>query len=427
MSDINTTEKSADNSVDSPRAYEQPGHSDMGASQPDYMKVPNVSDDTDSPTTKDLLNQFLGGEDEGTPAEEVSPKETEQPTQEAPQEEESSEELSQGLFDNLIKKDQKEEDSQSELDEIKEPDGMSEASKEGWSALKEKAKTFEKENQELKDKISQYEGNPEQVSQYNQEIEELRKEKEELLNKIAEKDLTAHPEFQEKYDNPYSESVKKLEAVLEDSDSEFKVKDLLKMKRRDLADAVEEITEGMPKVYARDFVEEIAKAKDLEAAREEALGNASQFMTSMNEQQTNQAFESFNQTASQFKNEYGYLFNPLKAAESATEEQKHEVQTYNSALAEIEKKAQSYAFGKMSNEDLSRVAIQAATNEFMVTQAIPRLEKEYMTLLQSNQQMAQQLKELKGIKPKVNSPSKSSSDQPTFNSTKDVVNYYMSR
>jgi hypothetical protein len=425
MSDINAEPTSTDNSVDSPRAYEQPGHSDMGAELPDFMNVPNVSDDKDSPTKGDILNKYLGREEPEQAPVQQEP-ETQKDVSDTTQADVSPEnEAPKGLFDNII--DKQANQVESELDSIKEPEGMTDSTLEGWGALKDKAKGFEKENLELKEKIAQYEGNPEQVSEYNQQIETLQKEKEDLLNKIAEKDLTAHPEFQSKYDQPLNDSKNKLEAIMEDSESDLKVSDLLKMKRKDLAEAVEEITDGMPKVYARDFVEEIAKAKDLEGQREDALGNASEFMTSMNEAQTNQAFESFNQTANQYKNEHGYLFNPLQAGEGATEEQKHEVGNYNNALAEIEKNAQSYAFGQMSNEEMSRVAIQASANDFMVKHAIPRLEKEYMSLLQNNQQMAQQLKDLQGIKPKVNTPASKNGDKPSFGSTKDVVNYYMGR
>jgi len=424
MSDINTVEQTTSEPTQ------------QQSSVPDYMKPPGLDSDgfTD---LAEVFNQHMGASEELTPSEPIDPvKALQDPEPEPEQKQETSKEVEQtkepeseepqGLFDQLLKNKEKEGDN-SIVDEIKEPENLSEASLEGWNALKTKAKDFERENSELKQKLTEYEGNPEQVSEFQAQLEELKKEKEDLLNQLAQNDLTAHPEFQEKYQKPLDKSLGRLEAVLEDSNTEVSVKDLLKMKKRDLVDTVEDITEGMPKVFAREFVEEIANAKNLMDSREDALGNASEFMTNVQEQSKTQAFQEFNQTVGEFKNEYGMIFEPLRANGSLSEEQQHELSVYNNALSEIETKAQSFAFGKMDNAQMSKVAMQAAANEFMVNHAIPRLEKEYVSLLDANKQMSEQLKSLQGVKPKVNQTTTTDSGKPQFKSTDDLVKYYLSK
>ncbi len=427
MSDINTAEQTT------------PQPTQQQSSVPDYMIPPGLESDgfTD---LADVVNQHLGEGAVETRQEPVDPVaalkgepekvvESEKPVetpQETQQSAETPQDEPQGLFDQLLKNKEAQGDD-SIVDQIKQPENLSEGSLEGWNALKTKAKDFERENSELKQKLQEYEGNPEQVSQFQAQIDELTKEKESLLNQIAQNDLTAHPEFKEKYQQPLDKSLGRLEAVLEDSNTDVSVKDLLKMKKRELADSVEEITEGMPKVFAREFVEEIANAKNLIDARDDALGNASQFMSNVQEQSKTQAFQDFNSTVSEFKNEYGMIFEPLKASGNLSEEQKHELSTYNNALAEIETKAQSFAFGQMDNAQMSKVAMQAAANEFMVNHALPRLEKEYVTLLDANKQMSDQLKSLQGVKPKVNQTTTTGNDKPQFNSTEDMVRHYLGR
>jgi hypothetical protein len=427
MSDTNTIEQQTT----------QPEPTQQQSSVPDYMKPPGLDGDGLADLS-DVFNQYMGAGSVETPQKAIDPVEAlkgepeqvDKPKQESPKEEAPIEsEEPQGLFDQLLKKNEAKEETGNDsiVEQIKAPENLSEASLEGWNALKSKAKDFEKENYELKQKLTEYEGNPEQVSQFQSQLEELKREKQELLNKIAQKDLTEHPEFQQKYQEPLDRSLSRLESVLEDSRADVKVSDLLKMNKRDLADTVEEITEGMPKVFARDFVEEVAKARELSSAREDALGNASQFISGIEEQSKTQAFQDFNKTVGDFKNEYGMIFQPLKATGNLSEEQKHELSTYNNALAEIETKAQSFAFGKMDNSQMSKVAMQAAANEFMVNHAIPRLEKEYVSLLDANRQMSEQLKSLQGLKPKVAQTTTSDPGKPQFNSTEDLVKHYLGR
>ena len=434
MSDVNTSEPQQQEAP----AYMSPGHDDRGVSTPDYMKPPG---EMQAPDTMDLVNQFMGGGEEKPatltgneqgqqhkhPENALNPQNNPQndATPSEPISSEGEPEQPQGLFDQLINKDAKPQE-ESVVDTIKQPEGMSDGSLEGWNALKTKAKDFERENAELKQQLQSYEGNPEQVSKYQEQIDALSKERDNLLNKIAESDLNSHPEFQEKYQKPLDNAMERLEAILEDSNSDLKAKDLLKMKKRDLADTVEEITDGMPKVFAREFVEDIARVKSLIDSRDDAMSNASQFMSKANEEMKTQAFNDFNQTAAQFKNEHGMLFNPLQATGNISEEQRHELETYNNALAEIDQKAQSFAFGQMSNAEMSQVAMQAAANDFMVKHAIPRLEKEYIALLDANKQMADQLKALKGAKPSVNNPQGGQAAKATSDMSRDeLIKHFM--
>lgn len=292
-----------------------------------------------------------------------------------------------------------EESEEAPEDKLELHESASEQSREGWKTLKGIAKEVRSENAILKKELEEIKAGNYVNPELQGKLDALEKEKQQLLDIVAKKDLSSHPKFQEEFETPLNSAVSRISEVLQDQESDLSIDKIMKADKKQLSDMVDDITEGMPKLYAREFLDDVMKARELNEKKIQALENASEFQQQIQTQSKTEALNTFSTTANSYKNEFGFLLSPLKASEDATPDAKHEADTYNQRLAVIEANAQKKMFEPLPLADQSKAMLKAEVHDFLVDVGLPRIEKEYTALAETNRQLVAEIQKLKGKKP----------------------------
>lgn len=135
----------------------------------------------------------------------------------------------------------------SEIDAIKEPEGLSENNKTGWEAIRGKAKHFESEAKTQTARVSELEKRLEAVSQAEKDFEAAKARNAELEKLVERTNVEAHPKFQEKYVAGRQKLVDAVQSLIKDNGKEpDSVASALALKGKPRIDALREIADDLP-------------------------------------------------------------------------------------------------------------------------------------------------------------------------------------
>lgn len=335
-------------------------YGDGGKEASSEAPFPNMpkADGGDQPTGEEGANSIFGGDlPERTPAE--PPKEN------APQ--------------NLE-------------DVLKLPDGVTEKSTKNFQVVKDIAKEQRERADKLEAQLAEFKkapsGDPDLQSKYESVSEKLR---------VA--DLKNHPDFIEKFETPKQQLTDSLNEILKENELGVSVASILNKKGKALADAVEDVVDGLPRLHQNKFINGIEQLQELAGMRQEALDNAkasSDVLTQMSTESMNNAFnkawEGLSTTDKTF-------VKPLQVAEGADVEQINAIDAFNSELGQVQDNARNILSNPLSNDEMSNVAIKAAQFDFFMKQGFPRMEVEYKQAVGLIQELTSEIEALKGYKP----------------------------
>jgi len=324
-------------------------------------------------------------ERKGEPSTQPDPKDEDK---EGPDDEAKKEKSVFDLLGDEESKEGKPEETPDEEDEL--PEDLDEKTKLDWKALKESKRTAIEEREtrikELEKKLEERVADP--------EVDHIKQENEQMRARLNELDFESSPEFEQNFAKPQQEAVARMEQIATETELDVNIKDMLGLKGKDLAQAVSEAIEGIPEFYRQDFVDAVRGYQKASRERGEALKNAGDYKEKLYAQRRHTQEQAFDQVWSTLGQNQGAILKPMEG-------EGEDVTAWNEALSKVKAQAKAFATGNVSEKDIALASTKAATHDFFMQQAIPKMKQEYSELVALNRQMAEKLKKLEGQNPKL--------------------------
>lgn len=283
---------------------------------------------------------------------------------------------------------------------VKPPEGMSDAAMSGWKALKaetsKKVKETQAEAAALKAKLETLE---KAAPAGTAEIDGLKAEHAAMKDRMAVLDLENHPDFARQYALPKQKALEEAKTVLLDNGiaeiPDFGL--LLGKPRAEFAKVVSELAAKLPAFDQSAFATAMREAFRLTGESKQALSKASELRAGMEAQAAAQQKAAFGEVWGKLGDADTFL-KPVDIPDTASSEEKAELGSYNKAVAEVRSKAEANAFGRLDAKGAAALASKSAVLDFMVGVAVPRMNKEYASVLADRNRLAAELKAIHDAK-----------------------------
>lgn len=283
------------------------------------------------------------------------------------------------------------------FEHITPPEGMSEKSLTGWKALKtEAAAKVRSAEQKLLDAQSQLDTYRKATPAEQADVAKLKADLQSAHDRLAVLDITQHPDFARQFIEPKKKALTNASTLLTDNgvaDSPDLTGLLLKP-RAEFAKAVSEMVAKMPVYDQAEFTTNMREAYRLQGEEKGALaqaGDLSQKLQAQTAQKQKQAFEDVYAT-------FHEKMRPLEIPDNANTEERAQLQEFNDALAQIRPAAEKYAFGRIDEKGVADLASRAASGDFIVRHAVPRMQREFAKAQQLVAELTEELTAIKGAK-----------------------------
>ncbi len=242
------------------------------------------------------------------------------------------------------------------------------------------------------------------------ETERLRTEHKSALDRLAILDLQNHPDFARQYVEPKKKELATVTEVLAYTGKEgVEVASLLSKSLKDFNAAASEMTKDMNSADANTVMQSLRRARELHQGEQQALSQSSQIgdqLKSKAAQEQRKAFESV-------ATEAGEVFNQREATEDMSPEEKQSVEAYNQSVASLRAKAETRAFGRVSERAVAEMAYKEAAFDHTVSHVLPTLERAIASRDSTIAALRSQLEAVKGARnPGTVSGDKTSTGQP---------------
>ena len=281
--------------------------------------------------------------------------------------------------------------------DIAEPEGISEAGKKGWKALKTKAEVeITTAQKKLADAETQLATLRKATPADLADVEKLRGEHKTALDRLAVLDLKNHPDFTRQYTEPKTKALVEASEVLTYNNKTGLDPAILEKPMKEFNAAVAEATKDLNSMDANIVQSSMRSAYKLANEEKSALAKAGELRSGIeakDAQQRTQAFEKVYGTLG-----FDGLVTPKEIPADATPEQKTKMAEYNQAVAQTRSIAEKYAFGRLSPEDAAAVATKAAYLDTMVKHVVPALEQGYTAVVAERNALAKELQAIRGLK-----------------------------
>lgn len=279
---------------------------------------------------------------------------------------------------------------------IKEPEFKTEASREGWKALKkeaaEKVKLAEQKFAEAAAKLETYQkATPADTA----EAARLKAELKDAHDKLAVFDLRSSPDFVRQYVEPKTNALKEAgEIIAYNGKAAGDLSKLLELPLKDFNAQVSDLTKDMNGMDAQTVQASLRQAHKLANEEKNALSKSGELKAALEAKHAAAERSAFEET----RNEFTSKVPEIQIPDGADEEKIAEVRAYNEARLAAVKKAESYTFGKMDAKGIARVAQQAAALEVVAQHLIPSLQRDLKRASELNAQLAAELQAIKAGK-----------------------------
>lgn len=276
---------------------------------------------------------------------------------------------------------------------------MSEKSLTGWKALKTEATTkLRAAEQELANYKSQVETFRKASPAEAAEVDRLKKEHQAAMDRLAILDVQNHPDFTRQYVEPKKKALAEATEVLGYNGKEtVDVHSLLGKNPKDFAAAVSEITKDMNQMDATTVQTSLRSAYKLNGEERNALSQSGTLKQEIAQREAQRAKAAFEETFQSLELKDG-LFQAIEIPEDADDNEKAEIQRVNEAFASVKTKAETYAFGKLDERGVAKIAQKAALLDVHMQTVIPRMNTEYMKVRAERDALAKELKSIRASK-----------------------------
>lgn len=296
--------------------------------------------------------------------------------------------------------------------DTKMPENLSQKSQDNWKSLQTEARAKIKAAQDEALSLRQ----AQQLRQTAQPAEDAEKTALQARLKAAEDklgivDIQNHPEFHAQYTLPRQQALSEAKAVIEYNEKTVPNFDALLTKpMKEFNATVAEITKDMNSMDAMAVQNALRQAQQIRQKEAAALNNAPELKAQLQAKAARQQVESFDGLWKEMAPD-GKL-PQLQVSETATPADREEVAKYNQEIASLREKAFKKATTPMNEREVAAMASQAATLEFVMGHAMPRLQREYSTVLDERNALARELSEIRGKRPNPTSTTPGSTTNP---------------
>lgn len=227
------------------------------------------------------------------------------------------------------------------------------------------------------------------------EVARLKAEHKAALDRLAILDLQNHPDFTRQYTQPKKTALATASEVLAYNGKEgIDLAPLLGKPMKDFNAAVSEYTKDMNSADAATVAVALREARGLHAKESEALsksGELHQQLQAKAAAEQKAAFESV--SAEVIPN-----FMKREITAEMTPEAKASAEAYNKSIEGLRQRAESRAFGKVTERDVATMAYKEQALDHMVTHAIPMLESHISSQNAIIAELTEQLAAVKGTR-----------------------------
>lgn len=275
----------------------------------------------------------------------------------------------------------------------------------GWQELKKKgnealarAVAAEKRAAELEAKAKSSPAAADEATKAR--VTQLEQENKVFSERLKVLDLESHPEFEAQYVKPQNEAKQALSAIAKDDEVEVNVDELLSLRGKKFNTAVSEVLESLTPFARVKFQSALDRYIGAKLGAEQAVAQAGENLKKYRESGGARSRATFDSVAKNF----GGAFLPAHVDEKADDATKAEANAYNSALAQVGKQAEAFAFGQADEKSVAEVAHKAALFDFTLTQALPRIDKIFQVELSTRDakiaELEAKVKSLTAVNPK---------------------------
>jgi hypothetical protein len=281
---------------------------------------------------------------------------------------------------------------------IKPPEGMSEASQQGWKALKEEAANKIREAQRKADEAhARLETFQKAAPAESAELQRLKDEVKAAHDRLAVLDVQSHPDFAKQYSEPKLRALSEAKEILDFNGKTADLNVLLQKPMKDFNAAVAEMTSQMNGMDANVVQSALRNAYKIAADEKNALANAGNLRESLQSKVAAEQKKAFETTWGKFDGAEGFL-QTLDASPDMSPEEQAEIKSYNEAVAATRQTAEQYAFGRLDPQNAAKIAGKAAILDTLTKVVVPRMEREYQQLVKDRNALAAELKAIREAK-----------------------------
>lgn len=230
-----------------------------------------------------------------------------------------------------------------------------------------------------------------------------------LSDRLMVMDLENHPKFQNEFIAPKNAELSKAKDLLAAHGITADVASILSKPRAELGKAVQELIKDLPDYDRVEVAQSIRNAWDIDQKGKHAVANSRDIMRSIQAQTADKQKAAFNNRWAPVSAAIGEHVVELEAAETASAEERAEVEQYNNEFRNLRASAEKIAFSPTSEEGIADNAIKAAAYDFHIKHAQPRLLKEYESLLGEYRKATKELQAIRSRNPnhRISSPPRS--------------------
>lgn len=284
-------------------------------------------------------------------------------------------------------------------DKMELPEAADPTKKSQFAELKTITKQLRKE---LADKVSSYE---KQLQTYKTaqpaeaaDLVSLKERLKQAEDRLAIVDLQNHPDFAKQYVEPKNKALSEAKMLLTDNNAgEVDMGALLAKPRAEFAKSVSELASKMQDFDKAAFTNAMREAYRLQAESAQALTKSSELATQLQQKAAQHQKQAFEEVWSKLGPAGDFLIT-LDTPEGISAEERQEITAYNQEVQGVRANAEKYAFGSLDERQAASLASKAATMDFLLTKGIPRMEKEFASLVETNRRLSEELKAIKGAK-----------------------------
>lgn len=276
---------------------------------------------------------------------------------------------------------------------------MSEKSLTGWKALKTEATNkLRAAEQELANYKSQVETFKKASPAESAEVDRLKKEHQAAMDRLAILDIQHHPDFTRQYSEPKRKALAEASEVLGyNGKDNVDVAVLLAKNPKEFAAAVSEITKEMNQMDATTVQTSLRSAYKLSSEERSALTNSSALKQEIAQREAQRAKQAFEEQFNSLELKDG-LFQPIEIPEDADDNERQEIQRVNEGFASVKQKAEAYAFGKLDERGVAKIAQKAALLDVHMQTVIPRMNTEYQKVRGERDALLKELQSIRASK-----------------------------
>ena len=284
--------------------------------------------------------------------------------------------------------------------DIKPPEGLSEKGMQGWKALKTNAnKEITEAKRKLDAALAEIDTLKKATPAEKADVERLRAEHQAALDRLSVLDVQHHPDFVNKYVAPKEKAISEAKTLLSDNGITDAVDfdAMMGKSRAEFSKAVSELTSKMQDFDRTAFVTSMRDAYRLTGEAKSALANANDLKAGIESRTAAKQKQAFEETWGHLGDADNFL-KPAEIPATASPEEKAELTAYNAALPSVRQAAEANAFGRLDAKGVAAIATKAAVLDFVIKTTIPRINKEFSTVVQERNQLAEELKAIKAAK-----------------------------